>query len=548
MPVGKEANARSRPAEGRPSAQRMHQVARRQPEEEPQGSLSQASSRQRITVPRVPYQQRFHPVINQQTGSLGHRVVLPRSSGATQQQTLRLPPVVAMTPLPPPRSQTPMSSSRRLPTVARRQEPRQQPAAQQEPPRSRAAGTSTRTATVQAAKSSKAPATQPTLRNAGRVAEHLPAMLTTGSKDSLNTRSLGLHHKVLPQRLPPLPSKINPREQPKGSCLPRATKEKLAPLPPAAPARASHGFGKQEPTAQRQRQAPAPQSGRGFKAALQVTGTGKERKPLLPPVAVPQKTKKRQVEQKDMTKSLPGAKVAMPPATLKSPGAAKPQGEHSRTLACLAADEGKAAAALAEIPGAEAVTPHLAPAAHKEGDAAASPLPQDAQHPVTEARAGGTTDTEVQEGAASPGLRVGGRFLVLPKTEERRAGLHGQLDGPEERDLQHRHEEPRAGKEQEEEDQGREEDRELSQLQDATNCNIWIKASILEIFQPPDVDPLKGNDDEGEAAASPSAHDSDCQVSHTHQAGTGDPEVLEADPDPQGCLAGTLLVPPVPSR
>ncbi|KAM8996997.1 uncharacterized protein PRD47_012082 [Ara ararauna] len=66
MPVGKEANARSQPAEGRPSEQRRRQVAHRQPEEAPQGSSRQVSSHHRITLPRVPYPERFRPVISQQ--------------------------------------------------------------------------------------------------------------------------------------------------------------------------------------------------------------------------------------------------------------------------------------------------------------------------------------------------------------------------------------------------------------------------------------------------------------------------------------------------
>ncbi|XP_030330820.1 uncharacterized protein LOC115603218 [Strigops habroptila] len=120
MPVGKEANARSQPAEGRPSAQRMRQVARRQPEEAPQGSPSQASSHHGITQARVPNPERFQRVANQQAqmGSAGHRGMLPRSSGPMREQTLRLPPVVAMAPRPPPRSERPVVTSCRLPPVA----------------------------------------------------------------------------------------------------------------------------------------------------------------------------------------------------------------------------------------------------------------------------------------------------------------------------------------------------------------------------------------------------------------------------------------------
>ncbi|KAM9538617.1 uncharacterized protein ACIB01_012535 [Guaruba guarouba] len=66
MPVGKEANARSQPAEGSPSLRRRRQVAHRQPEEAPQGSSRQMSSHHRITLPLVPYPERFRPVISQQ--------------------------------------------------------------------------------------------------------------------------------------------------------------------------------------------------------------------------------------------------------------------------------------------------------------------------------------------------------------------------------------------------------------------------------------------------------------------------------------------------
>ena len=151
-------------------------------------------------------------------------------------------------------------------------------------------------------------------------------------------------------------------------------------------------------------------------AALQATATCKERKPLALPMAVVQETKK-QVEQTGTTKSLHLAIVAKPPAAVESPVAAKPQGEHNRTVASLAVHEGKDAASKKEIPGAEAETPHLAPGADKGGDATASPSAQVSQHPVIEAHVAGTRDPVVQEAGASLGLSVAGRFMVLPVTE-----------------------------------------------------------------------------------------------------------------------------------
>ncbi|XP_061212649.1 uncharacterized protein LOC133214014 [Neopsephotus bourkii] len=66
MPMGKEANARSQPAEGRPSQQRRRQVAQRKPEEVPQGSTSQASSHHGITLPQLRYSERSRPMVTQQ--------------------------------------------------------------------------------------------------------------------------------------------------------------------------------------------------------------------------------------------------------------------------------------------------------------------------------------------------------------------------------------------------------------------------------------------------------------------------------------------------
>ncbi|XP_030354455.1 uncharacterized protein LOC115613297 isoform X2 [Strigops habroptila] len=221
------------------------------------------------------------------------------------------------------------------------QGPWQQPAAWQNPAQSRAAGTQTRRDTVRVANTSKAPATQPSLRNAGRAAEHVPAMPAAGSKGSLNSKSLGLHQKVFPQRLPPLPSKIKPSEQPKKSCLARAHEKHQAPLPPVALARASPDFGKQAP-AQARRQAPAPQSTKVMDAALQVTAVRRGRNRLVQSVAVVQGTNQQRVEHQDMAQREDVAMAALSHAEAKdieSPVAAGPQGQASKAPLVPAAGE-----------------------------------------------------------------------------------------------------------------------------------------------------------------------------------------------------------------
>ncbi|XP_065545959.1 uncharacterized protein LOC136019567 [Lathamus discolor] len=520
------------------------QVAHRQPEEAPQGSPSQASSHHGITLPRVPYPERFRPVASQQAqmGSLGHRVVLPSTSRSRQEQTLHPSPLQTMAPRLPPRSGTAVSSSCRLPPATpaasaasrrssnwsvgsassnQRQLPktaaqlhrapsygsrdarpetsqpalhrsrasaptakssgststalhrystgsqgsRQQPVARQDPAHSRAARTQARTDTVRAANSSKAPATQPTLRSAGRAPEHLPAALAAGSKGSLKSKLQGLHKKVFPQHLPPLPH-IKSSEEPKSSCLPGAPEMHRAPLPPIAPARGSHHSGKQEAAAQGQRQAPAPQTTKAMGAALEATAMSKERNSLALPEAAVQETKQRPGERKDTTKSLHLAIGAMPPAAAESPVTANPQGEHNRTIASPAVHEGEDGASHTEIPGAEAETPELAPGPDKQGDAAASPPAQVSQHPITKAHVAGTRDPEVQEAGASLGLSVAGSFVVLPMTEP----------------LKEEEEVGTEKEKKEEKDQELEGDRkkELSQSEEVSDCNVCVKALVRE--------------------------------------------------------------------
>ncbi|KAM9537677.1 uncharacterized protein ACIB01_011988 [Guaruba guarouba] len=76
MPAGKEANARSQPAEGSPSLRRRREVAHRQPEEAAQGSPRQASSHHGIKLPPVRYPERFRPLLIQQA-----QVGSPREMG-----------------------------------------------------------------------------------------------------------------------------------------------------------------------------------------------------------------------------------------------------------------------------------------------------------------------------------------------------------------------------------------------------------------------------------------------------------------------------------
>lgn len=101
---------------------------------------------------------------------------------------------------------------------------------------------------------------------------------------------------------------------------------------------------------------------------------------------------------------------------MASPMSGDQQEEASKAAVSPAAGESGVTASLTEIPGAEAVTPHLAPGTDK-GDATASPSPQVSQHPVTEVYVTGTTHPEAQEAGASLVLSVAGRFVVLPRTE-----------------------------------------------------------------------------------------------------------------------------------
>ncbi|XP_033929788.1 uncharacterized protein [Melopsittacus undulatus] len=443
MPVGKEANARSQPAEGRPSKQRRRQVAHRQPEEAPQGSPRQASSHHGITLPRVPYLERFQPVVTQQAqmGSLGHRVVLPSLSGLRQEQMLQLPPLVTMAPRPPPRSERAVGSCRRLSpvtpaasaasgrvrnsavgsassnqeqllktaaqlhrvpsygsrgarpetcqpalhrskasaptgessgsmsTVLQRcstgsQRRHQQPVARQEPAQSRAAGTQARADTVRAASSSKGPATQPTLRSSRRAAEQLPAIPAEHITTCINTEIPSVHYRPVAQRLPSLPSKIKPLEPPKRSCLVRAPEkeEHQARLTPMPRAWASNNAVQKEAAPQRQRHGPALQNTKVPDAVLQVTTTSEKMKPLLLPVAMVQRTNKKQVEQQGISQKLHVEMAELSQAALKDnefPVAAETRGE-------AAGDLESVCPVLAGATDTELAAPPLAGAAEEE--------------------------------------------------------------------------------------------------------------------------------------------------------------------------------------
>lgn len=125
------------------------------------------------------------------------------------------------------------------------------------------------------AESSKAPATQPTLRNAGKQQGTSQQCWLQAARE--------LQSKLL--RLPLQLSKIKPWEQLKRSCLDRAPDKQQAPLHPLAPAAPSEDFGKLLlafclAAAGARRQAPAPQSAKGVDADLRVRAMPKERKTL----------------------------------------------------------------------------------------------------------------------------------------------------------------------------------------------------------------------------------------------------------------------------
>ncbi|XP_033919694.1 flocculation protein FLO11-like [Melopsittacus undulatus] len=240
------------------------------------------------------------------------------------------------------------------------------------------------------------------------------------------------------QRLPSPPSKIKPSEQPKRICLVRAPEkeEHQARLTPMPPAWASNNAVQKEAAPQRQRHGPALQNIKVPDALVQVTTTFEKMKLLHLPVAMVQRTNKKQEtarcsvmdvvhkaaaairaraeqekEQEDVAQSHVDVSVApVTPVTLEdieTPMAVEPQAEPSSAPFTKAADEagevmvspvpgdyqqeaGRAVvspaqheeevlAAVTMIPGAESGISYLAPGADDEGEAAASPLSQGSQ-------------------------------------------------------------------------------------------------------------------------------------------------------------------------
>ncbi|XP_075001478.1 uncharacterized protein LOC142080248 [Calonectris borealis] len=189
-----------------------------------------------------------------------------------------------------------------------------------------------------------------------------------------------------------------------------------APLAPAAQeeakAPASPAFAEQATAAQAESQAPAPHSPTASAAALEDAAWCIVREVVRRAVAVTQGPRQQLAEQ-DLTQSTHAATAAGTPAApqdTQSPLAGEPQGEASPAPLVPAAGEdgesmaspmsgdrrGEASAAtvssavheeegaspVLENPPADAGTPHRAPAADSEGDAAASPLARDLQHQV----------------------------------------------------------------------------------------------------------------------------------------------------------------------
>ncbi|XP_075000958.1 uncharacterized protein LOC142080030 [Calonectris borealis] len=185
---------------------------------------------------------------------------------------------------------------------------------------------------------------------------------------------------------------------------PHAVEEAKAPASPA--------FAEQATAAQAESQAPAPHSPTASAAALEDAAWCIVREVVRRAVAVTQGPRQQLAEQ-DLTQSTHAATAAGTPAApqdTQSPLAGEPQGEASPAPLVPAAGEdgesmaspmsgdrrGEASAAtvssavheeegaspVLENPPADAGTPHRAPAADSEGDAAASPLARDLQHQV----------------------------------------------------------------------------------------------------------------------------------------------------------------------
>ncbi|KAM9537678.1 uncharacterized protein ACIB01_011989 [Guaruba guarouba] len=363
------------------------------------------------------------------------------------------------------------------------QGPCQQPVARQGTAQSRAAGTQMKRDTFLAANSSKAPTTQPTLRNAGQAAEHHPAMPAAGINSRINTKFLSERHRPVALRLPPLPTTVKTLELPKRSCPDRAPEKQKhqAPLPPVTPAQASPDLEKWEAPTHAWEQAPALQSTK-VDTVPQETAMWKDEKPLGQSVAVVQKTNEQQVKHQGSTKS---SQVAMSPARADSPVGAVPQGKHSRATVFPGAHEEEGEAALMEIPGTEVGTPHLTPAADS-GNAAASPLAKYSQQPVTEAHVASTKELEAAEADVDFHMRAEATLPVfLDPLEEQHSGRpRCTKHGVAKEDLGTEKEEVKQEEKEKEQEWEKDTDQELSQLNDlelVTNCNVWIKALVHKL-------------------------------------------------------------------
>ncbi|KAM9578200.1 uncharacterized protein ACIB01_007536 [Guaruba guarouba] len=161
--------------------------------------------------------------------------------------------------------------------------------------------------------------------------------------------------------------------------------EHRAPLTPvaqeeAAPAPASPVCGEQDAAPEAQSQALALLSPNATEVVLEEGALLNTR---VPPVqAVDQGASQQLVEYEDMTQILDVTVAALTPAALEnieSAVAPEPQGEASAAVASTTALEDEVAAALTQIPAAEAGTSHVPAGADGRGDAAASPSSRDSR-------------------------------------------------------------------------------------------------------------------------------------------------------------------------
>ncbi|KAM9579609.1 uncharacterized protein ACIB01_007764 [Guaruba guarouba] len=143
-----------------------------------------------------------------------------------------------------------------------------------------------------------------------------------------------------------------------------------------APAPASPVCGEQEAAPEAQSQAPALLSPDAYEMAIREEARNITERVLITSLAVLQGASQQLVEPQDMTQILDVTVAALTPAALEnieSAVAPEPQGEASAAVASTTALEDEVAAALTQIPAAEAGTSHVPAGADGRGDAAASP-------------------------------------------------------------------------------------------------------------------------------------------------------------------------------